>query len=464
MYPAARPVVAARAALRETYGYPDFRPEQRPVIRSVLAGRDTLAVMATGGGKTVCYQIPGRVLGGWTVVVSPLVSLMADQVAAAVRRGIRAVALTGGIGRAELAAALAAVKSGQPQLVYLSPERLEGLPRAWFSDVPPPTLLAVDEAHCISEWGHDFRPSYRLLGRLRRRWGSPQTVALTGTATPEVRADIIALLHLGGSDVPDVHVGSFDRPNLRFEVRRVSNERQRFRGAIEEIRTCGGTALAYLPTRALADSLARALRRYSIPARPYHAGMPPAERSVTLSEFLSGDLPVVAATSAFGMGIDKPDVRLVLHWSIPATPEAYYQEAGRAGRDGLPARCVLLYRSGRPGDEWLPRAQLAVTFPPRRLLEAVWQGRAPSGLTAGILESARRLEQELAREGQAGFWRRVARRKRKARRRLRAMVRYAAGGRCRRAVLLDYFGETISRCSGCDRCSPLTECRDKPCR
>ncbi len=411
--------------------------------------------MATGGGKTLCYQIPAKVMGGWTLVVSPLVSLMADQVASANRRSLRAVALTGGIGRKAMAQSFRELARQRIDLVYLSPERLDGLPDHWFGEIPPPSLLAVDEAHCISEWGHDFRPSYRKLGRLRERWGWPQAVALSGSATPPVRRDIVSLLQLGRGSGSDIHVGSFDRPNLRFEVRRVRDDRHRYRAAIEELSSSHGTSLVYLPTRALAASMARALRDRGLAARPYPAGLEPIERQRTLEEFMADQVAVVTATSAFGMGIDKPNVRLVLHWSIPAGPEAYYQEAGRAGRDGMPARCVLLYRHGRPGDEWLPRAQIEVTFPGRRLVEACWDGRNELSLSPSALESARRLKNERRRDGSRGFWRRVARRKRCARRRLRAMVGYARTGRCRRAALLRYFGEEIvsSRCGACDRCT-----------
>ena len=384
---------AARARLREHFGHPAFRPAQEPVVRAVLAGKDTLAVLPTGGGKSVCFQVPALVLGGFTVVVSPLISLMQDQVAAAVARGIPSAALTSGITPEQHTRVWDELHAGRLRLLYASPERLDHLaPRLREAGLRP-SLLAVDEAHCISEWGHDFRPSYRQLRGVRYKLGNPGTVALTGSATPAVRQDIARSLGFAPGHV--VHIGSFDRPNLWFGVEPVPGERSRLVALLRLLRR-ERLAIVYAPTRGTTENLARALFREGYRAVPYHAGLTAGRRAATLEAFLQGQAGIVVATCAFGMGIDKPDVRLVVHWTLPPTPESYYQEAGRAGRDGEAAHCVLLWR---PGDAELHRRQLDVTFPPRRVLEAYWAGRTPpERLPSTVRESADRLRRELRPE------------------------------------------------------------------
>jgi len=442
---------SAEALLQRHYGHAAFRPAQGRVIQSVLAGHDVLAVLPTGGGKSVCFQVPALVSGGLCVVVSPLISLMQDQVGGARARGISAAAFHSALSAAEAATALREAARGRLTLLYTSPERLPRLGRELAAAGAGVRLLAIDEAHCISEWGHDFRPEFRAIGTVRAALGHPQTVALTGSATPPVRADIARVLGLGGGQPARarVHVASFDRRNLRFEALRVESERERF-ATLRALLRRGETAIVYAPTRKATETLALALRHVGHAASPYHAGLDAETRAEVLDAFLEDRIGVVVATSAFGMGIDKPGVRRVVHWSMPPTPESYYQEAGRAGRDGQAAHCVLLLRRG---DATLHRRQLDVTFPSRKLLESLWAGRRdPARVAANIRESAERLRAELRPEGGPPDWSRVAARRKAAERRIDTMWAYAAGRRCRREALLAYFGERLVRCAGCDRC------------
>ena len=476
----------ARELLRHHWGFPDFRPAQRRVVQSILAGRDTLGVLPTGGGKSLCFQVPALVLDGLTIVVSPLLALMQDQVGALQARGIAAAALNSLLKPPQQAEVMDRVRAGELKLLYVSPERLERLSTELAAAKISPVLLAVDEAHCLAEWGHDFRPAYRRLGRLRWKLGRPPVVALTGSATPDVRADIATTLRLGAWGATrgkwDLHLGSFDRGNLWFGVARVRSERERWDRLLALLRTDDRTALVYVPTRGLAEGIARGLSARGISAAPFHAGLPVKERRETLRRFLDDEVEVVVATCAFGMGIDKPTVRLVVHWTLPPTPESYYQEAGRAGRDGRFARCVLL---SQPEDAELHRRQLDVTFPPRELCEKVWgtptgslvnghwsshnhgrhegSGTSPDHdqrpktndprLTRSVLESIERLRKELHPERGGVDWRPVAKRRARAVERLTAIEAYATGRGCFRATLIGYFGETLEQCAGCGRCA-----------
>jgi ATP-dependent DNA helicase RecQ len=439
----------ARRLLRHHFGHHDFRPAQVPVVESVLCGRDTLAVLPTGGGKSVCFQIPALVSGGLTLVVSPLIALMQDQVAAAVARGLPAAALHSGVDAAERERIWAALRQRTLRLLYVSPERLTRLAPELSDRDLRPALLAVDEAHCIAEWGHDFRPSYRALGAARYRLGRPPAVALTGSATPEVRADIARSLRFFPGRFTE-HLGSFDRANLWFGVVPVASERARLEALIRLLADDDRMVIVYAPTRSLTEAIARALAQAGHRAAPYHAGLSRERRGGTLQAFLDDRLDVIVATCAFGMGIDKAQIRLVVHWTLPATPEAYYQEAGRAGRDGQFARCVLLWRKG---DATLHRRQLDVTFPPRALLERLWRdGASCHGVPANIRASAERLRHELRPERGPVHWSVVAERRRRAEARIAAVEAYATGRGCRRKALIGYFGERLDQCSGCDRC------------
>jgi ATP-dependent DNA helicase RecQ len=438
----------ATALLRSAFGLQEFRPLQRQVIAAVLRGNDVLAVLPTGGGKSLCFQVPALHSPGLTLVVSPLIALMQDQVGRLRARGIAAAMLGGPMGHGEWCRILDAATAGRMRLLYLSPERLGRVARALSASRVPITRLVVDEAHCVVDWGHDFRPSYRRIRTARVGLGRPPCVALTATATPLVRASIREAL--GMAPRTTVIVGSFDRPNLRFEVVRVHGEEDRLARLVVMIRTSRASAVVYAPTRGLVDGLARALRESGVAAAPYHAGMSGEDRRSVLDGFLADRTRVVVATCAFGMGIDKSDVRLVAHWSMPASPEAYYQEAGRAGRDGRPARCVLFHH---PNDVAFPRRQLAMTFPDERVVESIWaESRARLRYAEAVVTSADRLEAELHPERGPVDWRPVRRRRRAAEERLKAMAAYAERTGCRRAQLLGWFGESVVRCGGCDRC------------
>ena len=443
------PLALARNLLQSSFGHTEFRPLQSRIIHHVLCGRDVLAVLPTGGGKSLCFQIPALATERLTVVVSPLIALMQDQVGVLVGRGVAAAALNSTHDSATQTAITADAAAGRLRLLYVSPERLPRLADELLARGGSVSRLAVDEAHCIVEWGHDFRPSYRTLRRVRTTLGNPPCIALTGSATPEVRRAIRQSLAFR-DDAREV-VGSFDRPNLRFEVVAVTGRDERLARLVTLVRAVAGAAIVYAPTRGLVEGLARVLVESGVTAAPYHAGMTASERSTVLQGFLGADVRVVVATCAFGMGIDKASVRLVAHWTMPATPESYYQEAGRAGRDRAAARCVLFHH---PGDLALPRRQLATTFPPERLLEQLWRDPSlRSRHPASVVEAADRLSAELRPDRGPVEWTAVRRRRREAARRLDAMAAYARTTRCRRRTLLDWFGERVTHCSGCDRCS-----------
>ncbi len=448
--PAAADLLQARAVLASHFGYSDFRPSQSRVVSSVLNGRDTLAVLPTGAGKSVCFQVPAVVRPGVTVVISPLLALMEDQVEAARARGLPARALNSIQSKSAQARVKSELAEGVVRLLYAAPERGPRLVEELASAGATVGLLAIDEAHCIAEWGPDFRPAYLALGRFRQALGNPPTVALTGSATAEVRGVIARTLGLGARGGYDLHLASFDRRNLWFGVVPVRSERDRLERLLELLGHGDRVAIVYGPTRNVVEALARVVRERGFRAVAYHAGLTKERRAEVLTGFLADRFEVIVATCAFGMGIDKPNVRLVVHWTMPPTPESYYQEAGRAGRDGGFARCIALHH---PGDTDRAVRELAVTFPPRKVVEAAWADpRALQGLPKNVAASVERLRRELRPERGAVRWDRVVRREGAARARLATVREYAGNRACRRSALLRYFGERLVRCSGCDVC------------
>ncbi|HEX8942070.1 MAG TPA: ATP-dependent DNA helicase RecQ, partial [Gemmatimonadaceae bacterium] len=321
----------ARAALKEHFGYPAFRPGQEAAVESVLAGRDTLVVLPTGGGKSLCYQVPALMLPKLTVVISPLISLMKDQVDALAARGLPATFVNSTLTSSQISDRLARAIRGDVKLLYVAPERFDFGSTAERLRDAGVSLLAVDEAHCISEWGHDFRPSYLRIASVRERLGSPPTVALTATATPHVRTDIVSQLKL---DSPITIITGFDRKNLSYHVLPTRADVDKDDALVHLLRTSDGLAVVYASTRKAVERITALLERARIPAAAYHAGLDDARRHEVQDAFMTEKVRAIVATNAFGMGIDKANVRLVIHYAMPGTLEAYYQEAGRAGRDG----------------------------------------------------------------------------------------------------------------------------------
>jgi len=362
----------AAVALRRHFGLGAFRTGQAQVISSVLAGRNTVVVMPTGAGKSLCYQLPAMLLPGVTVVVSPLIALMKDQVEQLEARGIAATVINSTLTESERAERIRRMRTGAYRLVYVAPERFRSHAFVEALQAAGVALLAVDEAHCISQWGHDFRPDYALLGQVRKKLRPPRTVALTATATPEVRDDIVRSLLLKD---PAVFVAGFDRPNLFLEVCPVSGDEDK-RAACAARVAEGGSGLIYCATRKAAESLHDALKTRGHPVVLYHAGMEEEDRRRAQDRFMSSSDAVAIATNAFGMGIDKADIRFVIHANIPRAVEAYYQEIGRAGRDGGPAHALLLFNHA---DVFTQERMIEGNHPSEAVISDVWNALVAAG-------------------------------------------------------------------------------------
>jgi len=401
-----------QAALKRIFGFDRFRTGQEAVVRDALAGRDVLALMPTGGGKSLCFQLPALLQPGVTLVVSPLIALMQDQVRLLRDNDIAASFINSSLEAAEVSRRTAALLRGDYKLLYLAPERLllpefvDG-PLRRLSESPGINAFVIDEAHCVSEWGHDFRREYRQLSLLRRRHPQIPMLAFTATATPRVRTDIVAQLALRN---PALHVSSFNRPNLFYQVR--AKSKRTYAELSAQVRG-GGAGIVYCLSRRRVDELALQLQSDGFRVRPYHAGLDAAARRNNQEAFIRDDVQVIVATIAFGMGINKPDVRWVVHYDLPKTLEGYYQESGRAGRDGDPARCTLFFgASDIRTSEFL-----------------IQQKMDPD--TGAALE----VEQRIARQ------------------QLRQVLNYAESTECRRAVQLRYLGEGFAApCGACDNC------------
>ncbi len=389
------------ALLKDYFGFITFRAHQEEIIRSVLVGHDTFALLPTGGGKSLCYQLPAVARPGLTLVVSPLIALMKDQVDSLTASGILATFLNSSISPGEARNRVAKLFEGKYKLLYVAPERV--MQSGFVNDLKQwsPTLIAIDEAHCISEWGHDFRPEYRQLVHLRKIFPQVPVLALTATATERVRADIIGQLQFKS---PKVFVGSFNRPNLTYKILEKASAYDQLLEILK--RRPKESGIVYCQSRKSSDSLATKLSEDGITALPYHAGMEAEDRGKNQEAFIRDDARVICATIAFGMGINKPNVRFVIHYDLPKNIEGYYQETGRAGRDGLPSDCILLFSAG------------------------------------DVVKIRRFIDEKPPQERDI------------AHQQLEQVVHFAESGECRRTALLRYFGETYpeTNCKSCDNC------------
>ncbi|CDK97772.1 ATP-dependent DNA helicase [Magnetospirillum gryphiswaldense MSR-1 v2] len=402
-------LASARACLSSVFGFDSFRPGQEDIITPILAGEDVLAIMPTGAGKSLCYQLPAIIGDGLTVVVSPLIALMRDQVAQMTNYGVAAAAMNSANDSDESRRVFDLIRRRELKLLYLAPERLARSETVDFLRRSGTARLAIDEAHCVSQWGHDFRPEYLALGEFRRALGQVQTIAFTATADAATRADIAERLF---DAPPRIFIGGFDRPNLMLAMQAKDSPRRQLLGFLKERK--GDSGIIYCSSRAGCEDLAQGLNDAGHRALVYHAGLDKGRRENNQDTFLREDGIVMVATVAFGMGIDKPDVRFVAHADLPKSIEAYYQEIGRAGRDGLPAETLTLYGLG---DVRLRRQQI---------------------------------EDSQASDEQ----------KRVERQKLNALLALCEAPRCRRQTLLSYFGETTQPCGHCDLCLNGAQVRD----
>ncbi|MDG4780479.1 RecQ family ATP-dependent DNA helicase [Micromonospora sp. WMMD961] len=477
-----------RRAARSLFGWKALRPNQLAAMRAVMKRRDALVVLPTGAGKSAIYQIPASLIPGPTVVISPLLALQQDQIAALNERQrpeLRAVRISSNESAAQQAEAINEVREGRAEFLFITPEQLSNPDRMAEVAALKPALVAIDEARCISAWGHDFRPDYLALGHLIEGIGRPPVVALTATASPPVRDDIIARLRLRD---PDVVISGLDRPNLFLEVAHCPDEDYRWRRLMTLLRDEGRPGIIYVPTRRASEELAARLTDAGFPALFYHGGMPTGARAELHEAFLADQVPIMVATSAFGMGIDKPNIAWVVHMALPDSPDSYFQEIGRAGRDGQPARVLLLWRAEDVGlqrffsgglpdtDELRDLAALLRRKPATKteLREATGLGPRKLGQYLALLEQVGAAEPRARQRIGAPRYSptpvnaataalaEAERQQTVTRSRTDMMRAFAETTACRGQTLLAYFGEQMTEvCGHCDNCHNGTSVADQ---
>jgi len=504
-------IAEALTSLREHFGFDEFRDGQIEVIGTILEGKDAVVVMPTGSGKSLCYQLPAMMLGGATLVVSPLIALMKDQVDALRSRGLPATFINSSITEREQWERIEGLRRGEFKLVYVAPERFRSSRFIAALKSITISLFAVDEAHCISTWGHDFRPDYLRLKSVIESLGNPQTLALTATATPYVRSDMIQQL---GLKQPPTFVTGFDRPNLSIDVVHTEKVREKIARIRRLAKTNAGSGIIYASTRKAVEQVARELQEQGLSVTGYHAGMSDSVRVRAQDDFMAGRIQMIVATNAFGMGIDKADIRFVAHYQLPGSIEAYYQEIGRAGRDGLPSSCVLLFNYA---DKSTHDFFIEGSYPSAAIIKDVYRALVTTGLKrielsaseiaklsgernemavqsalyllerAGHIERGQIFRQHTSEQRSSPVnsarpirgvvmldsvpatqlrvnQNDVTRRATLEERKLREMIEFCYTGDCYRAHILDYFGDRhhARRCGTCGNCAPDAAARTPP--